>query len=308
MNKIILLTISSMILPATLLATSPKGIYGADNRSEPAYSSNPKIRQYAKATAAMVNSKILRFIPDLNSYIFPTTTLGEDKNLCSDQNFYQQSHISSCTGFLVSKDILITAGHCVEIEQDCKDYRWVFDYTNTSTLLNKKDVYKCKKIINRKKTDNFFAFRDYTILQLEREVTDREPLKVRTKGRVKKETPLVMLGYPSGLPIKYDDSATVARHWNKFEKENFSARIKTFFQRASYFTANLDAFQGNSGSPVINLNTGEVEGLLVLGAGDYTYDFDRMCGLVQNHKHTDSEAQEVVFKITKIKELKALLK
>lgn len=305
-NYLILLLLFTFSQLSYALAL-PKGVYGVDNRHEPNESSNPKIRQYASATAAMVESDILRFMPDLNSYIFPTTSFAEDYEMCSDQRFGEQTHIASCSGFLIADDILITAGHCVENQTDCDTHKWVFDYTNQSTMLNKNDVYGCKEIIDRNYKDTFFSLRDYAIIRLDRTVENRKPLKVRTSGRVKKGTPIVMLGHPSGLPLKYDANAVVAKHWNKFEKKNLITRIGTFFKRASYFTARLDAFAGNSGSPIINLETGEVEGILVSGGKDYTYDYGRDCAIVQKYEDSDDQAQEVVFKITKVKELEDLL-
>lgn len=308
MKKFTTLSLILAFTPSVLLALGiNKGIYGADNRDEPALSSNPKIHQYAQATAAMVDSEILRFIPDLESYIFPTSSIGDDDDLCADEKFFNQSHIATCSGFLVKDDILITAGHCVESQEDCDSFNWVFDYTNSSKLLSKNNVYKCKKIISRNKKESFFSMRDYAIIQLDRKVKDRTPLKVRTSGRVKKGTPIAMLGHPTGLPLKYDASSKVARHWNKFEKKNLISRIGTFFKRTSYFTATVDAFAGNSGSPVINMETDEVEGILVSGGRDYQYDFDRACTESVRIEDNDNNAEEVVFKITKISELKDLL-
>ena len=64
------------------------------------------------------------------------------------------------------------------------------------------------------------------------------------------------MGHPSGLPLKYADGARV------FETEN------------DYFSTNLDTFGGNSGSPVFNADTLEVEGILVRGDTDYVMDFE----------------------------------
>jgi hypothetical protein len=50
---------------------------------------------------------------------------------------------------------------------------------------------------------------------------------------------------------------------------NASVRSNVF---VDYFGANLDAFGGNSGSPVFNENTGEVEGILVRGYQDYGWN------------------------------------
>ena len=63
-----------------------------------------------------------------------------------------------------------------------------------------------------------------------------------------------MLGHPSGLPMKYTGGA------------------KAFEIEDNYFTTNLDSFGGNSGSPVFNAKTLEVEGILVRGDVDYTPD------------------------------------
>jgi hypothetical protein len=53
-----------------------------------------------------------------------------------------------------------------------------------------------------------------------------------------------------GLPAKFASDASV--------RDN---------QYRAVFTANLDAYPGNSGSPVINSSTHEVEGILVGGEG-----------------------------------------
>ncbi len=305
MHKILTL-LSLLSWSSSLLATSyyNKGVYGLDNRQEPYQSSNSAIHRYASATAAMVPADILRYIPELKSYIFPTSTLAEDINLCSDERFGDQTHIAICSGFLVGKDILVTAGHCIETADDCKNFKWVFDYTNESQLLNRDNVYGCEKVISRLRKENNFVLRDYAIIKLDREVEDRTPLKFRTKGRVRKGTPLILIGHPTGLPLKYDANATVARKWNKYEVQNLKTRFFTFFKRNSYFTARLDAFAGNSGSPVINANTGKVEGILVAGSNDYIYDGNNECVRVERFTDSDREAQEIVFKITQIPELK----
>lgn len=64
-----------------------------------------------------------------------------------------------------------------------------------------------------------------------------------------------MLGYPSGLPLK----ATV------------NVSITSFDNSGGFYTS-LDAFQGNSGSPVFDLNTPQVIGVLVSGAADFVWN------------------------------------
>jgi len=59
-------------------------------------------------------------------------------------------------------------------------------------------------------------------------------------------TEVYMIGHPSGLPQKVAVNASVRS-----------------LEGAAYFYTSLDAFQGNSGSPVFDRNTGEVIGILV---------------------------------------------
>jgi V8-like Glu-specific endopeptidase len=61
-----------------------------------------------------------------------------------------------------------------------------------------------------------------------------------------------VIGYPSGLPAKLAGGAKVFGTASPF-----------------FFSANLDTFGGNSGSPVFNAGSNRVVGILVRGAADY---------------------------------------
>ncbi|MBC7172078.1 MAG: trypsin-like peptidase domain-containing protein, partial [Polyangiaceae bacterium] len=65
--------------------------------------------------------------------------------------------------------------------------------------------------------------------------------------------PLTVIGFPSGLPAKIEDSGEVVN-------PRSAAR--------DYFTATTDTFAGNSGSGVFDEN-GTLVGILVRGARDY---------------------------------------
>jgi hypothetical protein len=74
---------------------------------------------------------------------------------------------------------------------------------------------------------------------------------------VEKEAKLVVIGHPAGLPLK------VANNGHVISSE----------AGQPWFTASLDTYHGNSGSPIIDEATGLVEGLLVSGAKDL-YPFE----------------------------------
>ncbi|MFN7729358.1 MAG: trypsin-like serine peptidase [Bdellovibrio sp.] len=181
--------------------------------------------------------------------------------LCQDERFANEPSLSyACSGFLIAPDLLVTAGHCMantgevrnETQMYCEAYSWLFDYQPDGSGrvqtqgIKKSRHYKCKQIIFAVKDENF-PLRDFALVQLDRPVTDREPV------RLSSVTPQVgdsisMIGYPLGLPMKLSRNAKV---------------VHSDADRQTILT-NLDAFEGNSGSAVFN-SSKEVIGILVGG-------------------------------------------
>jgi hypothetical protein len=110
------------------------------------------------------------------------------------------------------------------------------------------EVYGCKRIV---KSAVLADGTDYSVVELDRSVTNHQPLKLRRSGAPAVGDSLVVIGNPSGLPTKVADGA----------------KIRTLFP--AYIRANLDTYGGNSGSAVFNAQTLEVEGILVRGEQDF---------------------------------------
>ena len=253
-----------------------KVIYGEDNRVDAENYMNKKFVELATATAARVANYDL---VELNSeqYVLGEITL-EERGICKSERFSQQPTTASCSGFLVAKNILVTAGHCMTSEFDCSEQSWVFDYKvdhndQSEVVVDKSNVYKCKSIISQK-LDNTTE-NDYAVIELESEVIDREPLKWRTEGVPSVGDQLVVIGHPSGLPTKIADGARV-REVNDV-----------------FMVANLDTYGGNSGSAVFNLKTGLVEGILVRGENDYVFDSDQKCSVSNRVLDTEGRGEDV---------------
>ena len=184
--------------------------------------------------------------------------------LCSDEKFSQQKSVSyACTGFLVGEDLLVTAGHCStngeevrnSSENYCVSYTWMFDFRHTTNTdrVPQKNVYNCKEIIYAIEASEAGRHYDFALIRLDRKVTGRKPLKI-SQSKIRKGDPVKMFGHPMGMPMKVTKNAKVISR-----VEGIS--IKT----------NLDAFAGNSGSPVLNKRN-EVIGILVAGnPNDSTY-------------------------------------
>lgn len=258
MKKLILLVVAGTSLNAA--AAQPKVAYGEDNRIDVVDSKNNFRKNLALSTATQIPNKNLTLSEDGNSYALANVTLADfmprlswGTPLCDGEKFEKQLAIGNCSGFLVGDKYLVTAGHCMTSQSDCDGSKWVFDYKKgeiEDLNLETSKVYSCKTIIKQELNNS--TEMDYALVELDRVVTDREPLTYRTEGKIAEGQGVVVIGSPSGLPLKIAGDATVQES-----------------TADSHFSADLDTFGGNSGSAVFNATTGEVEGILVRGAKDY---------------------------------------
>ena len=273
-------------------------IYGADDRVE--VDEYPEVNFIEKAQSVALRVSKRRLNTDRNDpnrILFPNIILQNSMpQICSDERFVDQVSLGSCSGFLVNSTTLVTAGHCMVNERECADNRWIFGFKDQVTELHADQVYSCKKIVSQRYVYTKKEISDYAVIELDRPVKNYKPLKTRKFGRVRLNTPLIVIGHPLGLPMKATDGAVVSR-MNKVERET---PLRSFILRANYFTANLDAYGGNSGSPVFNKRTGKVEGILIQGAEDFSFNEERGC-LESNHlPDSHLETYEKVMRINKI--------
>jgi hypothetical protein len=267
-----------MMLGSTHAA--PLSIYGKDDRKDLSEASE-FYQKLALSTAAMISQVSINPMGD-RAEIYHAT-LGVEMRLCPKERFRDQISAAACSGFLIGPDLIATAGHCAT-QEFCRDFKWVFDYhQNQETTILKgmvslklplKQVYGCQEIVSARNG----LFKDAAVIRLDRVVSDREPLKISLQKAVVGD-PLVMIGHPSGLPTKVTDGARVLK------------RTKN-----RLFT-NLDAFGGNSGSPVMNAESGEVIGILTRGEQDY---FPSLSGCNRSATYGEEIGKEKVSDISQI--------
>jgi V8-like Glu-specific endopeptidase len=253
----------ALIILLSLLPEAHAGsdvIYGKDNRKDLFEETNPLFKALATGTAAMISMEKLKRTQGKDFYhLSGVPTLEEKIGLCSTEAFAQQPAAASCSGFLVSKDTLVTAGHCFALTagtpvQTCEDFAWVFDFNLKTEKANPKrnifaqNVYRCKEVV----TVQFNKQLDFSIIKLDRPVEGRAPLAFKNRGTITPSTPLVVMGHPSGLPLKITDGGRVTKNQDK-----------------NKFSTSLDTFHGNSGSAVFNADNGEIVGILIEGKTDY---------------------------------------
>lgn len=293
-------------------------IYGEDSRIE-VYDANPLEKKLAKSAASMIHKDEIveevfnpdivvikqtslreRFRSDLEKFLaaggssrfIPQDYVEQQKapEFCSWEKFVEQPKGAVCSGYLIAHDLILTAGHCAKLENVCEDYRWVFDFklnkkTQTAGLdIKREDVYRCKKIISKVQS-TVVGNLDYGLIQLDRSVKGREPLKLRLEGKINDEEGIFAIGNPSGLPLKVVSGANV--------RDNSSDYI---------FSANLDTYTGNSGSAVFNAVSGLVEGILVQGEDDFDFNEKEMC--LESKVCKDDECRgETVTRVSTIPEI-----
>lgn len=282
-----LLLAASLFVSSQLIAkTGNKVIYGDDNRVDVVNSTNSMFVELSRSTAAMISSANLR--PDEDKGV--TTIVGKSlvsSGICASEPFAKQISAANCSGFLVGEDLLVTAGHCIRNNSDCKGYKWVFDYKvdheeQGEVTVDSSAVYSCSQIINRSLNNS--TKDDWALIKLNRDVTDRRPLTYRTSGKMEVNDPLVVIGHPTGIPTKIADGANVRRLAD------------------TYFVANLDTYGGNSGSAVFNAESGIIEGILVRGTTDYVYDREQKCQVSNVCNNSACRGEDVTY-ITNITEL-----
>lgn len=224
--------------------------------------------------------------------LFSKSVLEQAKSgmsFCEGEKFIDQPNPSMCSGFLVGPDLIATAGHCVDLPDFCSEFKWVFGFqVNPNTKkagvdIKEEDIYNCKKVVSNALSMPLGL--DYAIVQLDRKVLNRSPVDIRTSGNVADNEGILVIGSPSGLPLKVAAGANVRKNTHPM-----------------YFSANLDTFQGNSGSGVFNATTGVVEGILVRGEEDFVENELKMC--IEANKCADDKCRgEDVTRMTAIPEV-----
>jgi len=266
--------------------TNSKVIYGKDDRVFTHKSKDKMAKNLARSTFAMIDRDLIK------SHGYDTIKIiGEKTPFCEGEAFAKSILAPTCSGFLAGPDILVTAGHCVKHADSCEKQKWVLDFkenlkrTDNTVILSYDKVYHCKEIILTKFSGVDTEDDDYAIIRLDRRVRGRLPLKFRTEGKIPDFSETVLIGHPIGLPQIITPFARV--------KDNKG--IKRFYDDS-------DAFGGNSGSAVFNMDSGIVEGILVTGLVklDFEKDMIRKCLKMGVLKDFSGPAPSGVYRITQI--------
>lgn len=242
-------------------------IYGPDHRRDILSLADPADRDLAESVAVVIPNKLLLDLGNGQTRV-SGQKLGTTYSLCPSERFRDQIAPGACTAFLVSADLVVSAGHCFQTQKDCTDMRIVFGFSATPqaltpSLLKTSDIYSCHSIVHSEiRPDGV----DFAVVRLNR-ASSRTPLTLSAGAPSPVGTPVLTVASTSGLPMKWIDGAAIRE------------------VRGNYSLANLDTAAGSSGAPIFNAGTHQVEGLLI--RGDYDYEWDGSCQKSQSCRNSE---------------------
>lgn len=194
---------------------------------------------------------------------------GPIDNMCPDERWAQQDRAAWCSAALVGDDLILTALHCVQRGQidATKFLKVVFGFAVEAggggqgrRQLGEHEVYGMVGIV-----DAGGIAEDWAVVRLDRKVhphfkrlrLSRDELRYSTDPQ--RATPLYMIGYGSGLPVK------ISRIGYAVANQDPAFRFAT------------DGTAGNSGSPIFRADTHEIVGVAYEGPGDFVVDEANQC-------------------------------
>ncbi|MGC9070525.1 MAG: trypsin-like serine peptidase [Elusimicrobiales bacterium] len=222
------------------------------------YAVKRSLQELSHSVPALVRKSSLLFDEKRQKYIAVTKVLKESSYLADDEDFSDQLQLAFCSASLVGKRLILTAGHCID-NNSYKDVYVVFGWRQTgkgqyNLEFSEDDVYEIERIIVRKLSDEFIGYEDiyedYALALLKRAVKGVQELSIDRDGSfVVKDREVFTIGYPKGMSVKITDPKDA----------------KIYIVGKTQFNTDLDAFGGNSGSPVFDSYTKRIIGILVSG-------------------------------------------
>lgn len=266
-----------------------------------------KLKEEAKSVACFVAKNFLKktkdgyeiksSVPTLKEYI----QKSKQHPLGNNEPFGEEKTLGYGTGFLITDDTLVTAAHVVcernsnKLDSAAiKNSFVVFDYfmegdNQCRTSFRDDQIYEIKEIKSHCFSRDS-GWSDYAIVKLTKKVEGRRPA-VLNFSALHEGDEICMLGYPIGLPLKFTNNASVMKDGHP-----------------NYVECAIDAFGGNSGSPIYKKNTEknvyEVAAILCTGLDDFIINDLKEC--VSNRVSKDTigkfEGCQRISVLTSVKE------
>lgn len=224
------------------LRSSGKVIYGSDDRVE-AFSVNG-LEEAIPLAVALVDDALLT-----EDGGFDAPTLVEAYGVCPDEAFAEQPVLGRCSGIFVDRDLVLTAGHCIRTAADCASTRIVRGFETGITAFDRAEIHQCEEIAYRSLNQST-DFADWAFVRVSPALPEVDEWPSLRPVAPPPGSRLTVLGHPSGLPMKADESALFVE-----------------FTTRNTLRLAADTYEGSSGSPVFS--EGALLAMLVSGASDW---------------------------------------
>lgn len=225
----------------------PKATYGDDDRMPVECFGDRTVVWQSSGVGALIVGASSNATKTLRDAVKKET----GRSVCSGEPFEREFVVAECTAFLVSPTELLTAGHCLRRRERGLSIGFDFD-RKTGRFAEVAPVVSAEMVVGV----------DLGLLQIRRTaVGDRavfppKPRELATGERI------YMLGCPLGVPFVLSGPAEVLA---VPQSSGVDGRLSENWTALT----NLDAFRGNSGSPVFGLRDGQLVGMLVGGRRDW---------------------------------------
>ena len=215
-------------------------VYGSDDRREYFETSDATLRALTEeVTVALMKRSTIQRGADGYARI-DAPSWRDQASLCQGERFAEEPAAAICTGTLVTDDLVLTAGHCLDAVP-CSDLVAVFGYYYVAPgelrRIPNSDVVDCATVV-AKHVDlpSSDVQVDYVWFQTATRRSRQAVAAVDVQpGAVPEGTAVQTISFGGGIPAKIDSGGHVA-----------DARDDVL----DYFTSNLDAFHGGSGAAV----------------------------------------------------------
>jgi hypothetical protein len=239
-----------------LTSVSGEVVYGTDDRVDYFDLTDDAARTVlSRSMVALVSNET---IEATNGDLSKAPSWGESDNLCPGEPFASQPAAAFCSGILVDWDLVLTADHCTRLYA-LSDVKVVFDYYEAAPgqlAVTPRSIYSIAEIVNEELDDEATVPRlDYAWLRLSEPVAPpRQPVSLyATAPPLQVGDPVISVGTPGGVPLKWDAGGTVEDTRSQYE---------------DYFVTDSDNSAGSSGGGAFDASLA-LAGITARGGTDF---------------------------------------